>query len=69
VPIYGFISLYLGELLGLPKWALKLTPYGWINKVPLHNVQWNMTWEFLVLALVLFIIGFIFYRRRDMVEN
>lgn len=69
VPIYGFISLYLGELLGLPKWSLKLTPYGWINKVPLHNVQWNMTWEFLVLALVLFIIGFIFYRRRDMVEN
>lgn len=69
VPIYGFISLYLGELLGLPKWALKLTPYGWINKVPLHNVQWNMTWELLVLALVLFIIGFIFYRRRDMVEN
>lgn len=69
LPIYGFISLYLGGLLDLPDWALRLSPYGWVNKVPLHHAQWNLTLAMIVLAVVLFIIGFVFYRRRDMVEN
>ncbi|WP_137597585.1 ABC transporter permease [Paucilactobacillus kaifaensis] len=69
VPIYGFISLYLGGLLDLPKWATHLTPYGWVNKVPLRAVQWNLTWELVLIAVVLFVLGFIFYKRRDMVEN
>lgn len=69
LPAYGFISLYLGGLLDFPKWATDLTPYGWINKVPLHAVQWNVTWSLVALAVILFVLGFIFYRRRDMIEN
>ncbi|MFL2029485.1 ABC transporter permease [Loigolactobacillus zhaoyuanensis] len=69
VPIYGFISLYLGNLLDLPKWAVNLTPYGWINNVPLRQVQWPLTGALVALAFALFVIGFMLYRRRDMVEN
>lgn len=69
LPAYGFISLYLGGLLDLPDWAVNLTPYGWVNKVPLHNVQWDLALEMTALALILFIVGFICYKRRDMVEN
>ncbi|WP_390409588.1 ABC transporter permease [Lacticaseibacillus jixiensis] len=69
IPLYGVFSLYLGSLLDLPEAATKLTPYGWVNAVPLHQVQWPTAAWMTVLALGLMLAGLIAYARRDLTEN
>lgn len=62
----GFISIYMGGMLKLPKWAQHLSPLGWMNKVPSHDVQWsNFSW-LIALSIGLIILGWWGYRRRDL---
>ncbi|WP_230678602.1 ABC transporter permease [Lacticaseibacillus zhaodongensis] len=69
VPIYGVFSLYLGSLLDLPKWAQRVSPYGWINDVPLKQIAWG-TWGWMsLLAGALLLLGYAAYRRRDLQLN
>ncbi|ANK58905.1 ABC transporter permease [Loigolactobacillus backii] len=69
VPIYGVFSLYLGGLFDLPKWAKQLTPYGWVNRVPLSRIQWGTFWWMTGLAVILLLIGYYGYAHRDLLEN
>lgn len=69
IPVYGVFSLYLGSLLDLPQAATQLTPYGWVNTVPLHQVQWPTAAWMTVLALGLLIAGYVAYARRDLTES
>ncbi|AMV69453.1 Ribonuclease BN [Pediococcus damnosus] len=69
IPVYGLISLYFGNLLNLPNWAEKLTPYGWINQVPVSNVNWTQFGLLMALSIILIVIGFLGYQRRDLIEN
>lgn len=69
VPIYGVISLYLGPLMDLPKWALKLSPYGWVNKVPASAINWGTFGWMTALGVVLLGLGLWAYRRRDLLMN
>ncbi|WP_125583484.1 ABC transporter permease [Levilactobacillus cerevisiae] len=62
----GFISVYMGSLLKLPKWTEKITPTGWMTRVPLHDVNWTTFSWMIVLAIGLVIIGWVGYRRRDL---
>ncbi|KRN27997.1 export protein [Lactobacillus selangorensis] len=66
---YGFISIYMDGLLKIPKWAKRLTPYGWTPKVPVKNVNWTQTWLFLAIAVFLIIIGIVGYQRRDLMTE
>ena len=62
----GFISVYMGSLLKLPDWVKNVTPTGWMPRVPLHAMDWT-TFSWMVgLAVVLILIGWIGYRRRDL---
>ncbi|WP_461214072.1 ABC transporter permease [Lacticaseibacillus sp. GG6-2] len=69
LPVYGLFSLYLGSLLDLPKWATRLTPYGWVNNVPVASVQWRLAGLMTALGFVLLVCGFLAYARRDLIEN
>lgn len=69
IPAYGFFSLYFGKMMDLPKAATRLTPYGWIGQVPLHQVDWSQASWMMAGALVLFILGYVFYRQRDLQIN
>ncbi|MTV81597.1 ABC transporter permease [Secundilactobacillus folii] len=69
IPIYALLSIYLGGLLDFPEWTRRLTPFGWINRVPLRNVQWAQVGWLTVLSLGLILVGYFLYRRRDLVEN
>lgn len=69
IPIYAVLSIYLGGLLDFPEWTKKLTPFGWINKVPLKAVQWDQAGWLMLLSLALMLLGYALYRRRDLVEN
>lgn len=62
----GFITIYMGGMLKLPKWAQHLSPLGWMNKVPTHDVEWaNFCWM-LALSLALILLGWWGYRQRDL---
>ncbi|PWG00890.1 ABC transporter permease [Levilactobacillus bambusae] len=69
IPAYGFISLYLGRLLDLPTWAKRLTPYGWINEVPVKEPQIATLLVLLLIAGAAFLIGGLAYCHRDLIEN
>lgn len=69
IPAYGFFSLYLGNMLDFPKWALRLTPYGWVNTVPVHTINWGTAGWMTALGIVLIGLGYLGYRRRDLLTN
>ncbi|MCE2138957.1 ABC transporter permease, partial [Streptococcus thermophilus] len=51
---YAFFSLYLGNLIDLPKWARRLTPLGFVNKVPIKPLDGTTSsWCLLLTVLIL----------------
>ena len=54
-----------GPLLGLPGWALKLSPFGWTPKVPAETVDVGSLAGLLVVAAVLLVAALAAFRRRD----
>ncbi|MQS89257.1 ABC transporter permease [Companilactobacillus mishanensis] len=56
---------YFGKLIDLPKWVDKITPFGFIPKVPLHTLDPGTFWWQMLIGLVLIIIGYIGYINRD----
>lgn len=65
---YGFLSLYLGRLIDLPKWARQLTPLGFVNQVPVHALDWSTNWWCLGLTVLLLGLASWGYRRRDLAQ-
>ena len=60
-----FLVAYLGDMLKLPQWAKRLTPFGLLSRYPSEAFAWG-PWIGLVLgAVVLATIGLVAYRRRD----
>ncbi|WP_125565277.1 ABC transporter permease [Companilactobacillus insicii] len=67
--LYSGLALfigYFGKLIDLPKWCNKLTPFGYIPKVPVDKVDMGTMWWQLALAVTLIIIGYIGYHIRDL---
>ncbi|KRM71965.1 ABC transporter permease [Lacticaseibacillus brantae] len=62
----AFFDGYFGHLLKLPTWLGKLTPYGWMPKVPVAAVDWTTSLWLLSLAVILILFGMSWYRRRDL---
>lgn len=63
--LYSFLVLYLGRLFQLPDWAEKITPFGYIPKLPIENVETIPLVFIAGMAVLLIFIGFLGYRRRD----
>ncbi len=59
------ISVF-GPTFKLPTWALDLSPFHHLAAVPAHPVAWGATTVLIVLAVALFVGGFVGYRRRDL---
>jgi len=65
---YAFFSLYLGNLMDLPKWARHLTPLGFVNKVPIKALDWATGGWCLALTVLLLVVAALGYRRRDLAQ-
>lgn len=63
--VYSFIVVYLGGLLQLPDWMSKLTPFGYIPRIPVEEMNVMSVTTLVVAAIVLSIAGFVTYNRRD----
>ncbi|WEE36150.1 ABC transporter permease [Lactiplantibacillus paraplantarum] len=65
---YAFFSLYLGNLIDLPKWARHLTPLGFVNKVPIKALDWATGGWCLALTVLLLVVAALGYRQRDLAQ-
>lgn len=61
----AFIISYFGRLINLPNWAMKISPFYWFNKVPIREINGEPVVWMLAIAVVLMVIGYVGYRRRD----
>lgn len=62
---YSFIVLYLGALFQFDEWVALLTPYGHVPSVPIDDVTFFPLFVLSLVAVVLMIVGFVGFRRRD----
>jgi ABC-2 type transport system permease protein len=63
---FAFFSAYLGAAMGMPEGLVKSTPFGWIPQLPLDEVHALTLVILSCIAVVLTLIGSMFYRKRDM---
>ncbi len=62
---YSFFVIYLGEMLQVPDWMAGLTPFGYVPKVPIEEINFGMLIILTAISLILMIAGFLGYKRRD----
>ena len=63
--VWALLAGMFGALLGLPPWALKLSPFGWTPKVPAENVALGPLAGLLIVAGALLLAALAAFRRRD----
>ena len=63
--IYSFIVVYLGGLLQFPEWLGNLTPFGQIPNIPVEDMDYMKVSILVVIAIVVTVVGFVGYNRRD----
>lgn len=63
--VYSFFVVYLGSLLKFPDWMAKLTPFGHIPQLPVEDMDYMKAAVLTIIAVVLTILGFIGYNKRD----
>jgi len=64
---YIFIVGFFGDLLNMPRWAMRLSPFYHVPQLPLEDMHMLPLLVLTGLALVLTVCGLVAYRRRDVV--
>lgn len=62
---YSFLVVYLGQLLNVKPWLKKITPFGHVPRLPIAEMDWQVTCIMLIIAFVLFITGMIGFKSKD----
>lgn len=62
---FSFFVVYLGDMLQLPGWMNNLSPFGHIPQIPIEEVNILKMISLIIIAVILTIVGFIAYNRRD----
>jgi ABC-2 type transport system permease protein len=65
VVVWALLAGIFGPLLNLPEWAVKLSPFGWVPRVPAEDLDVVPLVGLVVVAVVLITVGLIGFRRRD----
>lgn len=66
VVVYGFFADYFGDILQLPGWMEKLSPFGRIADLPAAGMAWTPEIVLTLIAAALMTIGLLGLRRRDL---
>lgn len=70
--LYGYFGIfflltYMKEMFHIPLGLLKLAPFGWTYQLPVVTVHTGMLLGLIGVAVVLMVLGYIGYHRRDLV--
>jgi ABC-2 type transport system permease protein len=63
---YCYFAIYFGELLDLPEWMKKLTPFAYLPQLMAQDMDWIPVIVISSIAVGLTLIGCITYRRRNL---
>lgn len=63
---YAFFILYIGSIINLPQWLIRLSPYGYVPKLPVEEVNVAAIIALVAIAAGMSALGFIGYHRREM---
>lgn len=66
VPVYAFVTGYLGQLLRFPDWTNDLSPFGHVPKLPAAPMEWTPLAVLTAIAAALVLFGLEGFRRRDL---
>ncbi len=66
---YSFILNYFDGILDLPEWFLKTAVQSWIPQMPTDSFDAPVFITITVISIVLMIVGYLGYNRRDMIEG
>ncbi|MCL2664508.1 MAG: hypothetical protein FWE82_02750 [Defluviitaleaceae bacterium] len=62
---YSFLVVFIGRLSVFPAWLSKLTPFGYINELPMKQTEPLTLAVLTAIAAALTALGIFFYNRRD----
>lgn len=63
---FSFFIIYIGSAMDLPDWMGKLSPFGYIPRLPVDEFNATSIIVLTLISIAMFTLGFIGYRRRDM---
>lgn len=68
--IWGYLGLsffivYIGQVLQLPSWTSKISPYGYISRFPVEKFNLSILIILIIVAIGMFILSFLGYKKRD----
>ncbi|MEN1966655.1 tetronasin resistance protein [Lentibacillus sp. N15] len=66
---YSFVLNYFGGIVDLPDWFFKTAIQSWIPQMPMEDFDVSIFVTITVISVVLMVIGYLGYRRRDMREG
>ncbi len=62
---FSFFVIYLGGLFQFLDWVGKLTPFGYVSKMPIEEMNYVNAIVLIGIAIVLVMVGMIGFNRRD----
>src|SRR5690625_1165834 len=62
---FSFFVVYLGGILQFPEWMSNLSPFGYIPRLPVDEMNYGPIIVLTGIAGVLVLVGYVGYRRRD----
>jgi len=62
---FSIFVVYLGRLMQFPDWLQKTSPFAHIPQLPVDKINYPTLFIMTGIAIVLMVIGFIGYRKRD----
>lgn len=66
---YSFAINYFGGILDLPEWFSKTAIQSWIPQMPMEDFYAPVSITITMISIALMVIGYLGYRRRDMIEG
>ncbi|NGY80412.1 hypothetical protein F6Y02_40735 (plasmid) [Bacillus megaterium] len=67
--IFAFFISYFGQMMEIPKFVTNLDVFSYIPKIPIEEWKWGAIIFIKLLALFIIVIGFIGYKKRDLVSE
>lgn len=63
--VFSLLVVYIGDLLKFPDWFTNLSSYTHVPQVPIEELDWGSLVGLSAVAIVLTVIGFVGYNKRD----